>query len=140
MTGEPRVLLMSDLFSSNPTNGFDADGTPVQPFLTTRVQGTGPYLKALGDCHITYDVRSWVDSNPVIFQVEISRDIENAALVQLGTLIPTFNKNQQRFTVGGDSPRTHLLVHAEQRLRQDRDLLIEYADAVVRPYDGDSDT
>jgi hypothetical protein len=94
-----RVLLLSDLFAETPTAASDADGTVVAPTLTSRVMGTGPFEKAFGDGHLTYDMRS---SSGATLALTYSRDIEQQSFQSSFTFPGVAAPTRQRFPVSGD--------------------------------------
>jgi hypothetical protein len=96
---QARLVKLSDLFADQPLNAADADGTAVLPTLTSRVMGSGPFLKAFGDGHLTYDMRSDVGAT---LALTYSRDIEQQAFQASATFAGVGGPTRQRFPVSGD--------------------------------------
>lgn len=98
-TNGSHVLRLSDLFAEAPANAADADGTTVAPTITSRVMGSGPFEKAFGDGHLTYDMRT---SSGATLALTYSRDIEQQTFQSSFTFAGVAAPTRQRFPVSGD--------------------------------------
>jgi hypothetical protein len=98
-TNRGYVVTLSDLFAEAPANAADADGTVIQPTITSRVMGAGPFEKAFGDGHLTYDMRT---SSGATLALTYSRDIEQQSFQSSFTFAGVAAPTRQRFPVSGD--------------------------------------
>jgi hypothetical protein len=98
-TNTPWVLGLSDVFVDAPTRSADDDGDPVLPWVTSRVMGTGPFEKAFGDGHLTYDMRTAAGAT---LALTYSRDIEQQTFQSSYTFAGVTVPTRQRFPVSGD--------------------------------------
>jgi hypothetical protein len=99
-----RVVTTSGIFSPTAETRNDADGSPVQPILTTRFLGTGPMLKAYGFARLTYDLRDAGDDEPTLaVSVAAGAEATTFADVAESPLPATDDAVRKRVTVNKDS-------------------------------------
>jgi hypothetical protein len=97
------VVALSDMFADPPIRSVDADGSPVLPRLQSRVLTGGPFLKAFGDGHLTYDVRT-AAAAPSALSLSLSKEIEQGGFAFSSNFASIAGPDpaRQRFPISGD--------------------------------------
>lgn len=100
----PRAVAMSGIFTPTAANKNDADGTAVQPTLTTRALGENLDVKAFGNGHLSYDMRADSGDTPTLaLQVARGAEAEDGfAAVAESPFAATSKAARARFSTGGD--------------------------------------
>jgi hypothetical protein len=146
MTNSPYVLTLSDLFLDTTTIGTvpkqtrDADGAVILPKLTSRVIGSGPFLKAYGDGHITYRSAKVGVSNPQIAYLFVSKEIGGGQGPNFAAYLPAAGTAQapsrQRFPVSGDG---HGFSFYYEQLAESDQTELYAVEIEQRPYEEQAD-
>lgn len=99
----PRVVTVAGIFTPDASNKNDADGTAVEPTLTTRFLGSGPTLKAYGFARVTYDARDAGDAPTVAVSVAPGAEAATFADVAESPLAATSDAVRKRFSINKDA-------------------------------------
>jgi hypothetical protein len=125
-----RVTKLAGILSPAAGNKNDADGTPVAPFLETRLLGGTSTLKVFGNGQVSYDMRDAASDNPTLaMAVAVGMLASSFTAVAESPLAETTDLRRApitvaqvsqgvtlRFTQSGASEKTELYaVEIEQR-------------------------